>query len=645
LLLEPELRELQERLAAVELYDGQINGIMDDGLGSAILDYQAHADLTPEELSTKELLNHVRRHATIVARSKRIAESDASAVYEQAKRALAISRDIEMKTLGPDRINAGVVEVEVRLSPPGPGVLWLFNETAKPLLVGSIRIHQPLPLFRSRWMPFIGKTGELITAFVDAEGHLQAGKASFWVYENRDSKSLRKSRNSRLSYIAANRARAEETEFTEFEKASLIYSQGGSQGRRLVFSPKDRHLTRSTRPETVYLRGGVCRCRNKSTGEIERSKNCLRERVWSLEDGEPLFTESLTRETAGATYALGVDFSLFADKGLVITAHAFSGERASDHLVAMGIGNSPQAQGPGTLPAELPDRCVRQLNLVAQGSDRAEPINAERLSNCASRYQQSLRDADLSQIDLERFSVRDVDLRGADFSGSNLFGAGFVKAELLDALFEGADLKEARFQRADLRGPSFRGADLRRAYFNYGDVAGADFTGANLQGVRLSDVENVDQAIGLELQSLGAAQPGLPIPQLGAPQTRPGQGAQLGKTDGSAIAEQLVAHLGGKRVYFQSPPMANQPPMDVSVFVCSNGEFLFKDNLAAEPGSIGGLAMRTGRWRVSSQAGRAVIELHFSNGEQMAYQAMVRGGVTYMNGNQVAVSDDNGLCR
>jgi hypothetical protein len=90
--------------------------------------------------------------------------------------------------------------------------------------------------------------------------------------------------------------------------------------------------------------------------------------------------------------------------------------------------------------------------------------------------------------------------------------------------------------------------------------------------------------------------------------------------------------------------MANQPPMDVSVFVCSNGEFLFKDNSAAAPGSIGGSAMRTGRWHVSGQDGQARIRLGFSNGEEVAYDAMVRGGVTYIDGNQVEVSDDNVLC-
>lgn len=55
--------------------------------------------------------------------------------------------------------------------------------------------------------------------------------------------------------------------------------------------------------------------------------------------------------------------------------------------------------------------------------------------------------------------------------------------------------------------------------------------------------------------------------------------------------------------------------------------------------------MRTGKWRVFSQGNESFIQLSFSDGEVIQYDALVRGGDTYIDGDRVDVRPDNPLCQ
>jgi uncharacterized protein YjbI with pentapeptide repeats len=91
-----------------------------------------------------------------------------------------------------------------------------------------------------------------------------------------------------------------------------------------------------------------------------------------------------------------------------------------------------------------------------------------------------LRDALLSDKDLNGVDLEDADLRIADLRGVNL-----CEANLEGAKLEGADLRGA-----DLRRATLLGANLRAVYFHDTNLYGADLRRANLSGAAL--IENVD---------------------------------------------------------------------------------------------------------------------------------------------------------
>jgi hypothetical protein len=281
---------------------------------------------------------------------------------------------------------------------------------------------------------------------------------------------------------------------------------------------------------------------------------------------------------------------------------------------------------------------------VAQGSARTEPIDAERLFHCASRYRQSLRDADLRGADLDGLRAEGIDMRGASFAGASLFDAGFVETDLTGATFTGADLKESYFKRSDLRNADFRDADLTKAAFTYGDIAGADFTGARLAGASFANVSNTERAVGLSLRATDAVRPDVLTPVPGLMSTPQGFPEATSTSDDSSIARQLIARVAGKRVSLLSPATAGQPPVEVSAFVCSNGELLLKDKRVSTGGGGGAPALRTGRWQISERGGQGLIRVWLNDGEQRVHQAAIRGGVIWIDGTQARVNDDNILC-
>jgi peptidoglycan hydrolase-like protein with peptidoglycan-binding domain len=301
-LLRPELRELQDALAVAGVYDGVIDGVMDAGMAAAISRYQGHADLPETGLPTLELLAHAKNHAGIVARAVRTAESEAGTVYGRVSGLGGGAGEIQITSLGPVRLNAGPVTVDVVVPADTPGTLWVFNETAAPLLVGAIRVHRAVPRLRTRWTVFVGQTGNLVAAYEGRDGQLITGALNFWVYENDDSVRARDRRRALMNRRQPEAVPcADGAELTELSAPVLVHFDGppGPGGR--ILAPVERQTGRDGRPDIVYLRDGDCRCRDATTGRIDPGKHCLDERVWAFADGEPLFTESI-RDDAGSPY-------------------------------------------------------------------------------------------------------------------------------------------------------------------------------------------------------------------------------------------------------------------------------------------------------------------------------------------------------
>ena len=88
----------------------------------------------------------------------------------------------------------------------------------------------------------------------------------------------------------------------------------------------------------------------------------------------------------------------------------------------------------------------------------------------------SLKNADLSGLDLENINLCGADLRGADLSGCYLYDADFQNADLRWANLCRAGLIGANFHRANLSG-----ANLKHAYLAQSDLSNADFSSACLQ--------------------------------------------------------------------------------------------------------------------------------------------------------------------
>lgn len=117
-------------------------------------------------------------------------------------------------------------------------------------------------------------------------------------------------------------------------------------------------------------------------------------------------------------------------------------------------------------------------------------------------------------------------------------------------------------------------------------------------------------------------------------------------TDGSSLAQQLASHFASKRVAYRFEGSASEPPQDLSVLVCPDGSFVYRDHLAKRPGNIGEPPpVRHGRWRILSRSGRGIVELAFADGESVQYDAMVRGGQTYIDGERVHLSDAPSDCK
>jgi Pentapeptide repeats (8 copies) len=102
-----------------------------------------------------------------------------------------------------------------------------------------------------------------------------------------------------------------------------------------------------------------------------------------------------------------------------------------------------------------------------------------------------LRDAKLSERDLDKVDFSRAELWGATLSGAylkqaKLGDAGLYRADLRDADLSGACLAKARMSETFLRAARFIGTDLREADLRNADLTEADFSGADLRAANLS---------------------------------------------------------------------------------------------------------------------------------------------------------------
>lgn len=136
---------------------------------------------------------------------------------------------------------------------------------------------------------------------------------------------------------------------------------------------------------------------------------------------------------------------------------------------------------PEALTAELqellrggPDG-IRQWNALA---------NKPRLLAALDLDRASLRGVNLRMADLDYTSLRDADLRGADLSETKLY-----QTSLNNADFRNANLAMARIDSADLTGANFEDAILSRASLYGVDLSRASFERALLDGAFLQSCD------------------------------------------------------------------------------------------------------------------------------------------------------------
>ena len=99
-----------------------------------------------------------------------------------------------------------------------------------------------------------------------------------------------------------------------------------------------------------------------------------------------------------------------------------------------------------------------------------------------------LTDLNLRKSYLNDVNFRSTDLTGTDLSGASLFRANLVGARLVDASLENATLIHANLNRADLFGANLRGANLFGANLVNAKLIGADLSDADLSHANLSGV-------------------------------------------------------------------------------------------------------------------------------------------------------------
>lgn len=150
---------------------------------------------------------------------------------------------------------------------------------------------------------------------------------------------------------------------------------------------------------------------------------------------------------------------------------------------------------------------------VVQSVREADLLGAERLFSCtslaiaglliqASEHERS--NVDLDSVELVRINFSGTRLSHANFRKAILRGCIFSRTDLRGSSFRGTDVVDAVFTNAQLRRADFTGAqgpagwiraDLRDAVLDYAHLAHSGFDGANLAGAILNHVDLSDASL------------------------------------------------------------------------------------------------------------------------------------------------------
>jgi len=117
--------------------------------------------------------------------------------------------------------------------------------------------------------------------------------------------------------------------------------------------------------------------------------------------------------------------------------------------------------------------------------------------------------------------------------------------------------------------------------------------------------------------------------------------------DGTPLGREWVGFLAGKKVTYMdsySSGSSGGYSTRVDVYLCSNGEFAYKDqssvsvDVGGASGFSGGNSANSGRWHIITQGNVAGVELRYSDGRTEQYRLDYQGGETYANGTRVYVT-------
>lgn len=126
-----------------------------------------------------------------------------------------------------------------------------------------------------------------------------------------------------------------------------------------------------------------------------------------------------------------------------------------------------------------------------------------------------------------------------------------------------------------------------------------------------------------------------------------GGAAAGGLGDDTPLGREWVNFLKGKKITYMdsySSGSAGGYSSRIDVFLCGNGEFLYRDqssvtvDVGGASGFSGGNESNSGRWRVITQGNLAGIELRYGDGRVEQYRLDYQDQKTYANGERVYVT-------
>jgi hypothetical protein len=128
---------------------------------------------------------------------------------------------------------------------------------------------------------------------------------------------------------------------------------------------------------------------------------------------------------------------------------------------------------------------------------------------------------------------------------------------------------------------------------------------------------------------------------------QPDESVSPGLGDGTPLANEWVAFLSGKKVTVMdrySSGLSGGYTSRTDVFLCSNGQFLFRgqNDMSVDVGGAygysGGNQANSGRWHIVTQGQVAGIELRYGNGTVERYRLDHQNGATYADGKRIYVT-------